>query len=1216
MKSKIIKITLLSLLFGYAISSNAQTLNISLPYISFLENSTHNIDATGENIFLIISVPDYVSVNPTLYRNNINDYLIQQGLDSIISVNRLLSLHPDFYENGTPPIESSIRIIIKENFGVPRTIILTGVTGDTVTINQSFAAIPEPSLDIDGNWILTRIFTDTTSYNEDVTFLNGLGYPELIIQVQGSPNRKNIVTPVVYDNMMREDAKSYLPYVSNSTTPTKEISLPLIKQHAYYTNNYGYDEANYAFVEKRYEASALNRVEKEYYPGKDFRSSFGNLKLGRDGKYKGFEYHTNSEEEVFILNVHRNTAELTVSGYYEPGTLYKNKIKDEDDRVTITFVDKSGNIVLQRAENETENNDTYYAYDDCGQKCWVISPEGSDLLVIGNTYQPTDVTLAKKYCYIYTYDGIGRQITKQIPDKSIEYMVYDRGNRIVMSQDGRQRVNNRWIIYQYDNFNRISNQYIITDNRTQSILQNLFDNSNNNDNTSNSIYNSSTKQLLTKTQYDDYTNINSVFEFAPVPEIAENTYDARTKGLKTYEKIAVLTAATSTINQYTERTYYYDNLNRVIQTVEKNYLGGISRTSFKYDFSGNVLSLHESNAVNATAIPDIKLTTFTYDHRGRLLTDRTVINTSDTTKTDYKYNGLGQLTAQVYNDTITETTKYNIQGWITEKQAYLGDMEEIIFDTQLKYYNPSSTDVTPSYTGNITEWYCSDATNYTFSYDKLNRIATKEISNLGGWTSITGLIGGLVKGSQYSERGFTYDKNGNMLTLKRYDEMSTLMDDLLYSYNGNQLTELSGTTSANYTYDINGNMIHDGRKNINIEYNLLNLPYQIHQNITLKATYTYLADGTKAGVTDDNDKGFVYLGSMVYNKNGNDIELESTNFGGGRINATNNNYEVNYFITDHLGSTRVVVNQDGTVLGRNNYYPFGKLLEGTNTQAPTTRYTFSGKEIQTTGGVNYLDFGARMYDDFLGRWFNIDPLAEKMPWQSSYIYCSNNPINRIDPDGRADYWAISEKGIQYLGSDGVDDDAFRIAQMSKKETNYMEKSIKNIRKDKASDSDRDAVYGENTSFVNLEIQSQTDQDEAINHLKSRHAETGREHGSMMTITFDEGKAKLSFGPIISGNSQNIGFGYTGNYENFKDGNGNTVIGTVHTHSHNNGLSGQGADYTPKSDMALVANSNIIWYTVGPTKTHVGYKDQYRSINHYNVPSGTNLLRDALRRIQR
>jgi len=69
-------------------------------------------------------------------------------------------------------------------------------------------------------------------------------------------------------------------------------------------------------------------------------------------------------------------------------------------------------------------------------------------------------------------------------------------------------------------------------------------------------------------------------------------------------------------------------------------------------------------------------------------------------------------------------------------------------------------------------------------------------------------------------------------------------------------------------------------KNTNIEHNLLNLAYEVKQNTELKATYTYIADGTKAGVVDDNNNGFVYLGSMVYNKNSSNLELESTSFGG------------------------------------------------------------------------------------------------------------------------------------------------------------------------------------------------------------------------------------------------------------------------------------------------------------------------------------------------
>jgi RHS repeat-associated protein len=65
----------------------------------------------------------------------------------------------------------------------------------------------------------------------------------------------------------------------------------------------------------------------------------------------------------------------------------------------------------------------------------------------------------------------------------------------------------------------------------------------------------------------------------------------------------------------------------------------------------------------------------------------------------------------------------------------------------------------------------------------------------------------------------------------------------------------------------------------------------------------------------------------------------------------------------------------------------------------SNNYTY-GKEKQTVYGLNYLDYGNRMYDDFLGRWFVIDPLAEKYYSVSSYAYCFNNPIRFIDPDGR------------------------------------------------------------------------------------------------------------------------------------------------------------------------------------------------------------------------
>ena len=119
--------------------------------------------------------------------------------------------------------------------------------------------------------------------------------------------------------------------------------------------------------------------------------------------------------------------------------------------------------------------------------------------------------------------------------------------------------------------------------------------------------------------------------------------------------------------------------------------------------------------------------------------------------------------------------------------------------------------------------------------------------------------------------------------------------------------------------------------------------------------------------------------------------------GGGRIVGTvDAETEVRYFLTDHLGSVRVVATDQNNVLERNDYYPFGKRWDSASLPISDNRDRFNGKEDQVFIGDCLADYGARMYDRERGRWLSQDPLQQ---YHSPYVFCGNNPIRLIDLDG-------------------------------------------------------------------------------------------------------------------------------------------------------------------------------------------------------------------------
>ncbi len=108
------------------------------------------------------------------------------------------------------------------------------------------------------------------------------------------------------------------------------------------------------------------------------------------------------------------------------------------------------------------------------------------------------------------------------------------------------------------------------------------------------------------------------------------------------------------------------------------------------------------------------------------------------------------------------------------------------------------------------------------------------------------------------------------------------------------------------------------------------------------------------------------------------------------------------------------------VVERNDYYPMGMRTSTGNSypQLTTNLYKYNGKEVQTVGGLGFTDYGARMYDDFTGRWFVPDPLAEETVWSSPFSFNQNNPINRIDLTGRKDNPVYDTYG-NFLGTNDL-----------------------------------------------------------------------------------------------------------------------------------------------------------------------------------------------------
>ena len=347
--------------------------------------------------------------------------------------------------------------------------VIASYGGITKTMNGTLTVPGNMKAVWGDNWILKQTFTaeQGSASIMDITYYDGLGYPAQVINVGASPSGKNIITPVWHDVMRREDAKTYLPYASSTSSAPQPEADPFASQKAFYANLYGNSDADYAFTEKVYENSPLNRVMSQFSPGEAYRAS-GTLSGGND-HHTAFIYEANAANEVLDM-VCNEGGELSVRGYVAAAKLYKSTVTSPDGRTTTEFKDSDGTLFLQRSGTGNSLQETYYAYDSRRRLRWVLQPEGTvrirSLAANSSSANPysinrTDST-AINFCFLYNYDGRGRLIEKKIPGKGTEHMVYDPAGRLVGIQDSVQRQAGRWLLTRYDSLSRVAETYLFS----------------------------------------------------------------------------------------------------------------------------------------------------------------------------------------------------------------------------------------------------------------------------------------------------------------------------------------------------------------------------------------------------------------------------------------------------------------------------------------------------------------------------------------------------------------------------------------------------------------------------------------------------------------------------------------------------------------------------------------------------------------------------------
>ncbi len=752
-------------------------------------------------------------------------------------------------------------------------LLLTNILAGTYVFRLTVTDIPNNKTSFDEVTVVAASYTNNLNYVQSETvkvpgkltngdlaglgvadkskqtvYTDGVGKTIQSIQYQGSPGAKDQLVINEYDELGRQK-KSYLPMTTLQNSGSY-VSTALTDQYNFY-NDIGFSDPNEfiiddirPFSEQTFETSPLGRVLTSKGPGSAWASISSSVVYG-----------TNAASEVRIYTVGA-TGLPTNAGTYPTNVLSVTVTTDEQAIESRSYSTREGLKILEKRKVDATNwAETYYVYDNYNNLRFIVPPELVKIASPTQTHYDT-------WAYQFIYDNLKRQIETKGPGTDWVYNVYDGRDRLVLSQDGKQRQANEWSYTKYDGLDRPHESGIYRPGIaiSRADLQIAVDASNavnpsainivlpayvgtNTYVASNSItlqpgftFNAATSgsfkasisdpygenyaasypqqnvEKMVVSYYDSYVDCSVCQDpnFAFVNESwgtdTSNEPFAKTDRVRG-QTIAGSVKVLGTADQWLHSVTYFNRQQQAIQTISSNHLGGRVRASSSVEFSGRTKATLQTYLGFNVPVSMIKRR-FTYDHADRLMTVKHQLNTQpEVTLISNLYNELGELVDKSIHSVAgspflqSVDYRYAIRGWMTRMNSTAGtDAGDPTdyFALELAYNNTFGALNSGRNDGFIT------------GAKWKNSLSSKEAgygfsyNNLGWLTAATfkqnESNNWASQNSFFSEDGLTYDYNGNIQTLNRRQQTAPTISAQI-----DQLAYNYGTTGGNRLFKVTDN---------------------------------------------------------------------------------------------------------------------------------------------------------------------------------------------------------------------------------------------------------------------------------------------------------------------------------------------------------------------------------------------------------------------------